>query len=173
MRTLLIVFHRWLALVTSVLIIVVGVTGSALVFEGAIDRGLNPNLWRVTLADSILSLDTLVAHARAAASQAHVSGLTISPVAGRAYVAQADGRQIFVEPYSGRVVGTRDARTASTILPRRLHLLHTSLMSGDGGSTVVALVTIASLVLVLTGIIIWWNDKLWRINWSASWKRIA
>jgi len=30
----------------------------------------------------------------------------------------------------------------------------------------------SSFVLVLTGAIIWWRDKLWRVRWSASWKRI-
>ena len=36
-----------------------------------------------------------------------------------------------------------------------------------------ALVTLASFLLTFTGIILWWPDKLWRVRWSASWKRIA
>ena len=49
MQKALIVFHRWLALATSLFILILALTGSALVFEGAIDRGLNPQLWRVAL----------------------------------------------------------------------------------------------------------------------------
>ena len=36
--------HRWLALIVSIPLIVVAATGSAIVFEGAIDRALNPAL---------------------------------------------------------------------------------------------------------------------------------
>jgi uncharacterized iron-regulated membrane protein len=37
----------------------------------------------------------------------------------------------------------------------------------------VALVTVATLLLVLTGILLWWPDKIATVRWSASWKRIV
>jgi uncharacterized iron-regulated membrane protein len=52
-------------------------------------------------------------------------------------------------------------------------VLHTSLLWGEIGGEIVGIVTAAALLLVVTGIIIWWKDKLWRIRWSASWKRIT
>jgi uncharacterized iron-regulated membrane protein len=36
-----------------------------------------------------------------------------------------------------------------------------------------AIATIVSLVLVLSGIYLWWGDKIWRVRWSASWKRVV
>lgn len=57
MYNALTVFHRWLALVTSVVILILALTGSALVFEGAIDRGMHPELWRVSPTTTPLSLD--------------------------------------------------------------------------------------------------------------------
>ena len=164
MRTALIVFHRWLALATSVFIFLLALTGSALVFEGAIDRGLNPQLWRVAPGDQWLSLDTLAAHARVAAPRP-ITAITLN----RVFLAQAGSTQIFVNPYTGSILGTREQSDFNKSLPRRLHVLHTTL--GIGG--IVGIVTIAALILVVTGIIIWWRDKLWRIRWSASWKRIV
>jgi uncharacterized iron-regulated membrane protein len=169
----LVVFHRWLALATSVFILILALTGSALVFEGAIDRGLNPQLWRVTPGARTLSLDTLAARALAAIPKGPLSSLLPSHVADRAYTAQAGSRQIFLDQYTGRVLGTREQEAFSKTLPKRVHALHTSLLAKGVGSTIVGIVTIAALVLVITGMIIWWREKLWRIHWSASWKRIV
>lgn len=173
MRNALLLFHRWVALATSLLILVVAITGSALVFEGAIDRALNPQLWRVSRAASPASLDSIAAHARAAAAGAPVTGVTLSPVDDRATVVQAGALQVFVDPYSAAVNGTRKGSDFNNSLPRRLHVLHTTLMNKGWGSTVVALVTIASLLLTITGVILWWEDKAWRIRWTASWKRVV
>ncbi|MEP6620836.1 MAG: PepSY-associated TM helix domain-containing protein [bacterium] len=173
MRNALIVFHRWLALVTSIVIILAGLTGGALVFEGAIDRGLNPQLWRVTPAGPVLPLDTIVAHARAAVPKATVTGLSLARTPDRAYVASAGPTQIFVDQYNGRVLGTRDRKDFDQTLPRILHRLHTDLMVGAVGSELIGIATIAALLLVITGMYLWWAEKLWRIRWSASWKRIA
>ncbi|MEP6494450.1 MAG: PepSY-associated TM helix domain-containing protein [bacterium] len=169
----LLLVHRWIALVATILILVVAITGSALVFEGAIDRGLHPELWRVTPTGSPVSFDTLVANARASMPKAQVSGLTLSPVPDRAHVASAGATQIFLNPYTGAVIGTRTIAEWNASLPRRLHVLHVSLMSGKVGGEIVGIVTALAFVLVLTGLVIWWRDKLWRIRWSASWKRIV
>lgn len=173
MRNSLLIFHRWLALATSLLIVVVAVTGSALVFEGAIDRGLNPQLWHVAAASRIVSLDTLVAHARAVVPRATVGGLSFAREPDRAFVAQAGPTQVFLDPYTGAVLGMRTVAAYNTSLPRRLHVLHTSLMAHGTGGTVVAIVTLASLLLTVSGLVLWWRDRLWRVRWSASWKRIA
>ena len=173
MRPALIVFHRWLALATSVFILVVSLTGSALVFEGAIDRGLNPQLWRVTPGATLLSLDTLAARALVSAPKGPLTGLSPAVAADRAFTAQASGTQIFLDPYTGRVLGTREQRDFNRTLPRRLHVLHTSLLAKGVGGAVVGIVTIASFLLVITGSIIWWRDALWRVRWRASWKRVV
>ena len=172
LRTSLLLFHRWVALTTSALIFLVATTGSALVFEGAMDRGMNPQLWRVTPSAQPVSFDTAAAHASLAAGTP-VTGLTLSADPGRAWVTQSRGWQTFVDPYSGAVIGKRALSDVSKTLPRRLHSLHASLMTGAKGSSVVALVTLAAFLLTLTGIVIWWQERRWRIRWSASWKRIV
>lgn len=173
MHAALLVFHRWLALIATTLIVVVAVTGAALVFEGAIDRGLHPQLWRVSRGATTLPIDTLMARARAVVPRPAITGVTIPPAADRAYVLQAGATQVFVDPYTGAVRGTRTIDEWNKTLPRRLHVLHVSLMAGKVGGEVVAVITISSLLLVLTGLIVWWRDKLWRIRGSASWKRVV
>ena len=173
MRNAIVLFHRWLALVTSIVIFLLGVTGSALVFEGAIDRELNPELWRVTPSGTALPLDTLVARARSAVPKAIVTDVFLSGHPDRAYLLLAGSTRVFVNPYSGHVLGTRDRSAHDRSFTRRVHLLHVNLMLGRAGGEIIALATVASLLLVLGGVYLWWTDKLWRIGWGASWKRIA
>ena len=173
MRQFFIVFHRWAALAGLVFILLLGITGSALVFEGAMDRGLHPELWRVHATGRRLPLDTLIAHARAAVPGPPPTGVTLSPGDDAADVVQAGSNQIFVDPYTGHVLGHRTLAEWNNTLPRRLHVLHVTLMSGKIGGEIMAVATLVSLVLVLSGVYLWWRDKSWRVRWSASWKRVV
>jgi uncharacterized iron-regulated membrane protein len=172
LHELLLVVHRWVALVASVLILVVAVTGSALVFEGAMDRGLHPRLWRVTPAERRVSIDSMITSAKAAASGAVVTVITLPPLDDRAALVQAGPNQIFVNPFTGAVQARRSGTEWNATLPRRIHALHVSLMSGRAGGKIVGAITAIALFLVLSGVILWWRDKLWRVRWSASWKRV-
>ncbi len=173
MRPLLIVVHRWVALVASVIIIALALTGGALVFEGAMDRGLHPQLWRVQPSDRWVSLDSMIAGATRAVPNAADASISLPKAPDRAAMVQIGQNQIFVNPYTGRVQGRRTSAEARASLPSRLHATHIALMSGQVGRDVVGVVTALSLLLVLTGVIVWWRDKLWRVRWSASWKRIV
>jgi len=173
MRAGLLVLHRWVALVAGVFVFIVAATGSALVFEGAMDRALYPDLWRVTPSGVALSLDTLIARARAAAPGMPVAGITLPPADDRADVVQAGLNQVFVNPYTGAVLGQRTLAQWNATLPRRLHVLHVSLIAGRAGEEIVAAITTLSLFLALTGLILWWRDKIWRMRSSASWKRLV
>jgi uncharacterized iron-regulated membrane protein len=46
-------------------------------------------------------------------------------------------------------------------------------MAGQAGREIVGVITIVSLLLVLSGVVLWWPDKIWRIRWAASWKRVV
>lgn len=172
-RDALMVFHRWAALAGMMFVLILSVTGSALVFEGAIDRGLNPGLWHVTPGAARVPLDSLVALARTAVPKTPVAGITLPTTDDRAVVLQAGAMQVFADPYTGQLKGTRNAADFNRTLPRRLHVLHVSLLGGKPGGTIVGIATIFSLLLVLTGMVLWWPDKLWQIHWGASWKRVV
>jgi uncharacterized iron-regulated membrane protein len=163
--------HRWAALVSMVFIVIAALSGSALVFEGGIDRAMYPALWRVTAGERIVTLDSAVASAEHAVPRAPVTGVSFSP--GGPIVVQAGGTQVFVDPFSGVVKGTRTAAEASRTLARQVHVQHTALLAGKTGSAIVAIATLVALLLILSGLLLWWPDKLWRVRWSASWKRIA
>ena len=115
------------------------------------DRGLHPGLWHVVPRAAPLSIDSLMARVRAAVPKPSITGITMPPVSDRAYLMQAGATQVFVDPYTGVVLGTRTIEEWNRTLPRRLHVLHVSLMASKIGGEIVGIITISSLVLVLTG----------------------
>ncbi|MEO7086007.1 MAG: PepSY-associated TM helix domain-containing protein [Gemmatimonadaceae bacterium] len=166
--------HRWLALVVSLPLIAVAVTGGAIVFEGAIDRALNPSLNYVSSTGPAVSLDTLAAHASAATNGGPVLAISPSLSDDRAATAVAGkGLSVYLDPHTGAVLGTRSSADREKSLARRLHVIHVHLFGNAIGGTIVGISTIVALAIVLTGLFVWWRDKLWRINTHASWKRIA
>ena len=172
MRDALVTFHRWLALATSLFIFLIAGSGSALVFEGAMDRALAPALWHAQESGARLSLDTLAARAGIALHGAP-GAVSMATEAGRPDIFLGQGTRAYIDPVTGALLGLRTSAQSESTLPRKIHRLHTDLLVRGAGGTVVALVTIASFLLLVTGIIVWWRDKLWRISWRASWKRIA
>ena len=172
MRKTLILIHRWLALIVGAVLLATAVSGAALVFEGAIDRVLNPSLWRVTPGAVTLPLDTLVARVEAAIPGGHVASLSMTTAPDQAWTMGVGPLTVFVDPYTGRVNGTRTPAQSQTTFARRLHVFHVELVAGPVGRSIVGAATAVALFLVVTGIILWWPDKLIRIRRNASWKRI-
>ncbi|MEP6690411.1 MAG: PepSY-associated TM helix domain-containing protein [Gemmatimonadaceae bacterium] len=174
MHETLLKLHRWLALAVGLFLVLIALSGAALVFEGAIDRGLNASLWHVTSASDVpLSLDTLAARARAASGGPAVTAVSLSNAQDRAWVfSAAGGLQLFVNPYSGAVQGTRGADARERSLARRIHVFHETLMAGGVGHVIVGVVSILAVLLVLGGVVLWWRRRIVRVSARASWKRV-
>src|SRR5690242_2926698 len=112
MRQTLLVLHRYLALASAVFLALVAASGCVLVFEGAIDRALNPRLWHVAeQAAPVLSVDTLAARVHAARPTDAIAGATPAQTSDRATVFTVGrGTQVFVNPYTGAIQGMRTAQ---------------------------------------------------------------
>ncbi len=177
MRNFMVWLHRWIALTLGAFIVVVSVSGSFIAFEGQLVRARNAKLQRAEIPASgsaRLPLDSVLARARALGT---IGSLTLPDGEGRAVVAtMPDEHEVYLNPYTGAVLGTRTRaqRHAGVVsgFMRANHVIHTSLMTRKIGNQVVVWSTIASVVLVLGGLYLWWRDKLWRLRLAASWKRI-
>ena len=171
-----VIAHRWLALLTAAFLVVVATSGALLVLEGPISRSSQTH---VRAAGAPLSLDTLVQRARSSAGggQPTLVLLGDSPdlawgVALASPSAEGGGSSVVLDPYTGAILPEPPSPGRLPRFIRTVHVLHTRLLGGRIGNAIVVSVTLVALFLVLSGIIIWWRDKHWRINTSASWKRI-
>jgi uncharacterized iron-regulated membrane protein len=164
--------HRWLALVVAVFLVIVAVSGGLLVLEGPVSRARQLH---VVPAGSRLPLDTLVQRARAKAGGGDVAMMVLGDSPDLAWSvalsSTAGGTNVLVDPYTGAILTAPEGPDPLVAFMRKVHLLHTQLLGGRVGASIVAGVTFVALFLVVSGVVVWWRDKLWRVHTSGSWKR--
>lgn len=168
MRRLLFNLHLYFALALGVFVVIIGVTGSVIAFEGDIDRWTNTGLFNVQPQGQTLSPTGLLAAAQKAYPGQKIGTLRLPQDETSAATFNVRGRQVFLNPYNGAVIGSRSSGTWLDVN----HQLHLRLLMGKTGATVVACVTGALLFLVASGIYLWWPLKRATVKWSANARRI-
>lgn len=140
--------HRWVGLVMTGFLIIAGLTGSLLVFYDELDTQLNPHTHQVAPPyDGAPILDMVTLRERALAARPDVwAGSALAPwqpgrslslwVGPREPGVQTDG-ELFVDPYTGEVLGSRrwgDISQGRINLMPFIYRLHESLALGTIGT---------------------------------------
>jgi uncharacterized iron-regulated membrane protein len=144
-RTLALWLHRWVGLAIAVFVAVAGLTGSVLVFHDELEHSFASELFSVAPPrPGAVPLDALVLRERALAALpgAQIHGVHLRVPTDHALhldiepaVPGADD-QAFVDPYTGRVLGTRrwgDLTQGTKNLVPFVFKLHYSLALGEVG----------------------------------------
>jgi uncharacterized iron-regulated membrane protein len=168
-RRTLLMLHQWVGLAAGLFLVVISVSGSALVFETEIDRALNRSTSFVAPGGRPLPVEVLVARVQAAYPADQVTGVRIADTPDQAYELSLRSRQAaMVDPYTGAVLGLRDREKS---FARWLHLVHTRFVAGDIGERLVGGFSVAMLGLAITGLVLWWPRKILTVGAASSWKR--
>lgn len=163
--------HRVLGLAAGLVLVVSGLTGSALVFRHEIDIALNPELLRVAPAESRAPLQPMLDAIRARHPDAAPTRLRMPRDAGGTYefwLGAAPERYVYTDPYRGTLLGDR---APEEFLTGWLFLLHSHLLSGEAGHTLAGAAALVLVLLSLTGIVVWWPRRPpWRAwgQWRAA-----
>ena len=182
LRAVLVRVHRYFGLAIAAFLIVAGVTGSALVFQHELDAALNPGLWRAERAGPPLSPQAIADRVAAADPRVTARWIPLDPAPRAAADIWVDWRggaprrydQMFVDPTTGAVNGTRAygaARVDPPHLVPFLHTLHKSLfLPGNAGAILLGIVAL----LWIADSVVGWALTLprrpaWR-TWMASWR---
>jgi uncharacterized iron-regulated membrane protein len=168
-RRSLLTLHQWVGLAAGLFLVVIAVSGSALVFENEIDRALNLSTSFVAPGARALPIETLIARVQAAYPQDQVTGVRVADKPDQAYELSLRSRQgAMINPYTGDVLGLRDHEKS---VARWVHLLHTRFGAGEIGERLVGGFSVAMLGLAITGLVLWWPRKILTVGSAASWKR--
>ena len=154
-------FHRWTGISAGLIIVLVGVTGSILVFEDELDVALNPDLYSAKIKGDRLPLDEIVSQtvqAHPGWQPAFVSRLDDAP--GRTLTvtlrdAEGNERQAFVDPFTAEIVGERSSLSSMALIRR----LHGDLTLGAVGENALGLLSILLMVMFTVGLALWWPRK--------------
>ncbi len=173
--------HRYVGLVVGLILIVVGITGSLLVFDHEIDDwGIQQRFGHVTPQEQRISPGTLVKTVSTAyADYPDWKVGQVQMISGQEFytirLSRPDETQweVFVNPYTGKIMGDRQRETA---LFSRMLALHYQLLAGDIGTKIVGIAALFLCVLSITGIMLWsgWRKFFlgFKIKWNAHPKRV-
>ena len=174
--------HLWVGIILSLYMIVIGVTGSILVFRTEFETltGLRP--WQsVRAMEPFADLTTVIDNLKAAYPRGQIISV-FTPTDGEttfvALVQSFDrGRtqiRVAADPATGKVLGEFPRRESWLSVVTRLH---ETLLIGPGGRRVNGYGAALLLLLNITGLVIWWPGvKIWvralMVDFRRTWRRV-
>lgn len=165
MRKLLLNLHLYATLVAGIFVVILGLTGSIIAFEAQLDRLFHPSLFNIApQASALLPLATLAAAVQRRFPGSKVEGFVLAQHPDTAHVAYISRTAVFVNGYTGAILGTRRGPT----LINRIHQIHTHLLAGKVGEAIMDASGVVMLFLVVSGVILWWKYKKVSIKWDVS-----
>jgi uncharacterized iron-regulated membrane protein len=181
LRTVILKIHLCLGLVAAIFLVILGLTGSIMAFEGDINHWLHPELWYVTPRGQPMPENDLISIVQNQFPRARVLVVQF-PRAGNLVqlMELTDGTSVYVNPYDGTVQGETVGMSNSDWALGYVHQLHLRLVpdprAAPGlapiGKTVVSFVGLMLCIMVPTGLTLWWRRKSTSINWKASWFKV-
>ncbi|QYF93655.1 PepSY domain-containing protein [Massilia sp. PAMC28688] len=188
--------HLWTSLIFGAILVLMGLTGSALAWIEELDHALNPTLFQVSPGPGLRAgaplhmapaqIDAVYQRLLHDPHYGKPSMLALPATAGEVVVAwyrpqpRADhsawamtvSRQVMLDPSTLVVTGERNwgesGLSRPLIMPTLFHL-HRYLVAGDVGKIVISVTGVALLVCAVTGIILWWP----RMTASAIWHALT
>jgi len=182
-RQLWLSVHLWLGLVLGLFLSIFGITGSILVFHAEIDELLNPTLLTVVQSTDNTCYEPLAdifeAGREAMPTQAKLTFATYPRNDNAAFSLSytltsafdiSENWQVYVNPYTTKVIGTRLMGRSDSLLPNTfinlIFKLHYALLikPEEVSAVVVGLSGALLMISVLTGLIVWWplTGRWWQ-----------
>lgn len=164
MRQVLLQLHTWGGLTIGLLVVLLGLSGSALVYRADFERWETLELRSVEPAGARLALDDIVTTALTAELSKTVARIVLTEDArssvevvlqdpGARNLKEARLLSVFVDPYRGNVLGTQ-SRDSGWIW--WLQDFHYALFAGEPGLKINGVAAIVLVVLALSGPVLWW-----------------
>lgn len=161
--------HRWLALSVGWVLILAGLTGAILVVAQPLDRWANPQFFRAqsqpVAGRAPLPLQEVLEDMRAEFGAGASFTLRPPRQPHDSFWVLVKGRwngTLYLDPVTGAEQGRR-GETEGFV--NTLFKLHSSLWLQEIGKAILAAVALAYLLLLVTGMILWWPR-----HWPPSWR---
>jgi uncharacterized iron-regulated membrane protein len=155
-RRLVVTLHLAAATVAGLVLLLLGLTGSVMAFEPELDHLFHSTLAYVTPQSTVRSLADLGAAVSAALPGQRITGYSLSTSPGLSYQVQTRGGAVYVNQYTGAVLGLRPP---GPDLLSTVHQLHLRLSLRDYpalGKAVVTWSAVGLLWLMVSGVYLWW-----------------
>jgi len=185
--------HLWLGFTCGLVVIVSMLAAAVFVWEEELHDWYYHDIVFVDKAtDSPLPLDVLLIIARKAVPGKDVSNVEIRQEPDRSFIFKNHKKsgkpgllymsgmeyqdEIYVDQYSGKVLRVLDQRYDWIFMTRMLH--QCLLLNYETGHLIVGFSTLFVIVMLLTGVVLWWPKnkaalrQRFTIKWKARWRRV-
>lgn len=172
LRAALLKVHLWVGMAAALFLFSLGLSGALLTFEDIIDPALNASAWYVKPQGTLLKLTQITQAIRQAFPQSTVEELVLQQKPDdtvKIIITGANGRDvgIFVNPYTGEIVGRNSDQQFRPMLAIRQFHTHL-LIRRRSGHVVVTIAACCLLGLAVTGIVLWWPRKIFKLRGGPS-----
>ncbi len=178
-RRWLFLIHLWLGLIIGPVVGVVCLTGAVVVFRYELNRMTTPGTAYVEPQGQRLTIDELYARVQAARPGDTLNQAGFNEVGpGNAWNFRSnspEGHRIhtYVNQYTGDITGMDDYKDKWM---QWFFDLHAYLLAGDTGEFINGFVGLATVILSITGLVVWWPGLAhwtfgFRYLFGSSWKR--
>lgn len=156
--------HRWAGMTLGLLFVLMGLSGSLLVFEHELDEALNPQLFHGASCAAPLDVDAVAARVQAHWPAAKVGFVYLPRHEGGSYRATfkapgVEAGEAMLDACSGALLGSRDRATvglgAQQLMPM-LQTWHLNMFQGKPGRIAQGYIGAAVAVLLLAGLYLAW-----------------
>lgn len=177
-KKIILKIHLWLGLSSGLVVVFLGITGCILAFENEI-RALTETFRKVEVENKEYLAPSQI---KATAEKYLTSGKALGieyPGKGKAAVAAYYDEEhyelAFINPYSGTLIKHKNMNTDffRVVLDGHFYLW----LPPAIGQPIVASATLIFLIMMITGLILWWpknkaaRKQRFSIKWSARWRR--
>ena len=177
-RKVMFQIHLWVGIVLALYVVVIGLTGSILVFREELTAASHRELFRAHGDPTVIaSIETVYAQVRAAYPDDSVQSIFLPYGQCENYTAYLSGPRaliVFADSADGHVIGQTDRARFWISWVQKLHFC---LLAGSVGELANGICAALLLILCLTGLILWWPGlRNWTqalsIRMYASWRRV-
>ncbi|MEX0779803.1 MAG: PepSY-associated TM helix domain-containing protein [Balneolales bacterium] len=195
LKPVILFLHRWLGLVSGLVVIIVSVTGCIFVFKYEITQWLRKDLIYVqSQQEERLSVSELQYIAQDELEIENLAyGLTTYKNPDQAWTAMHFSRgpeawtyfgsiehyqTLYINPYTGQTMGIVDEEKDFFQIVKGLHW--SLLLATPIGQPIIVWSTVVFIILLISGLILWWprrwnksgRKKSFAIKWKARWRRV-
>ncbi len=168
LRRTLFNLHMIAGLGAALFVVILGVTGSIMAFEEEIDHATHPHLFYVDPQGRQPLPLTVLTERLSASLPGRVAGYGMGVTPSLSYSLATPAGTVFVNQYTGEILGTRDAPTWLN----QVHQIHLRLLAGDTGKTIMSWAGLVMALLTASGLYLWWPVKRVSINTAAGGRRV-
>lgn len=196
-KSIVLFLHRWLGLITGLVVLILSITGCLFVFQQEISEWVRHDTF---YADEIpenqqhLPIEELQEKAAKALDVDHLpSGITTykdpqKNWSAMYYEAGVDSwfyfgsmkayKTAYINPYNGKIEGVVNEKKDFFQIVKGIHW--SLLLATPIGQPIVTWSTVIFIVMLISGMILWWpkkwnragKQKSFKIKWGSTWRRV-